>query len=390
MLPCQPFESVVDVRALMKMFRFAPLLWMLLCSSVFSQEEPLLALPAGKVTALEAVPVLKAVKVVPHPLAGMPTELDEVVRLQIYLDQILFGPGFIDGRAGNFTRKAVYAYNRSLGREPGNWKTIREEVRDRVGETYATAIVPEFAKDYVNPALPTARSGQAKEKQMSYRSYAEFMAERYHTSEDFLIELNTRKKVWGLQPRDAILVPNIDPFLIEQFVAGRMLKEETELSNRTVIIDTKWNQLFVYGPGEEVRPSGAQAAMIVLEEEEEVDHRKLIAVFPITPGRPQFIHRGKWKIANCVEFPRWGYDKEFLETGRRSKSKDSVLSIPGGPNNPVGVVWSGLTKSGIGIHGTSSPKTIGRSVSAGCIRLSNWDAGRFPKLVRPGATVVIR
>ncbi|MBT44705.1 MAG: hypothetical protein CL922_04630 [Deltaproteobacteria bacterium] len=54
------------------------------------------------------------------------------------------------------------------------------------------------------------------------------------------------------------------------------------------------------------------------------------------------------------------------------------------------MLWSGLTKSGIGIHGTASPRTIGRSLSAGCIRLANWDAARFPTLVRPGAKVVIR
>jgi len=29
-------------------------------------------------------------------------------------------------------------------------------------------------------------------------------------------------------------------------------------------------------------------------------------------------------------------------------------------------------------------------LSAGCIRLSNWDAARFPQVVRPGATVEIR
>ena len=128
------------------------------------------------------------------------------------------------------------------------------------------------------------------------------------------------------------------------------------------------------------------AAVVVEEGQEQISQRR-IAAFPITPGKSQFIHRGTWKIANSIELPSWRYDKQLLETGKRSKT---ALQIPPGPNNPVGIIWNGTTKSGIGIHGSSSPRTIGRARSAGCIRLSNWDAARFPDLVRPGVRVVIR
>lgn len=344
-----------------------------------------------------AEPAPVKVKGILQPLAARtvvekPSGRDEVVRLQIFLDQEHFGPGFIDGKAGNFTTRAAHAYNRARGRAPDDWAALMQDVDAALGETYATAIVPEVASDYVNPKLPRSRAAQAKFKQMSYRSYYEFMAERYHTSEDFLIELNSKSTVWGMKPRDAIVVPNVEPFLIEQFEVGRMLKEDPVLSDRTVVIDTTNNQLFVYGPGTGPEVRGTNAATIIVEDEEEPTraHRKLLAMFPITPGRKQFIHHGRWKIANCVEFPTWSYDQQFLDTGVRSKNKSAVIKIPGGPNSPVGVIWSGLTKSGIGIHGTSSPRTIGRSVSAGCIRLSNWDAARFPTLARPGANAVIR
>jgi lipoprotein-anchoring transpeptidase ErfK/SrfK len=56
----------------------------------------------------------------------------------------------------------------------------------------------------------------------------------------------------------------------------------------------------------------------------------------------------------------------------------------------VGIIWCGISKSGIGLHGTASPRTIGRSQSAGCVRLANWDAIRLPELVRPGARVIVR
>ena len=317
---------------------------------------------------------------------GKPENGEMAVRLQIYLDQKLFGPGFIDGKPGRFTRKAVYAYNRSKGRPPGDWGAIMEEVRTQLGETYATAIVPDIAKEFVNPKVPTKREEQAKLKQMSYRSYLEFMAERYHTSEDFLIELNGKKTAYNLAPRKAVTVPNIDPFRIELLKEGRLNHGSEEFKDRTVIIDTKGKQLFVYEPGE--APVHAGGALIVAEDDAEEDTpQKLIAALPITPGQSQFIHRGEWAIANSVELPSWRYDKQLLETGKRGKE---ALQIPPGPNNPVGIIWNGLTKSGIGIHGSSSPRTIGRSRSAGCIRLSNWDAARFPTLARPGVKVVVR
>jgi lipoprotein-anchoring transpeptidase ErfK/SrfK len=50
----------------------------------------------------------------------------------------------------------------------------------------------------------------------------------------------------------------------------------------------------------------------------------------------------------------------------------------------------GLSRPGIGIHGTNQPDKIGRGRSAGCIRMANWDATKLPKIIRPGATVIIK
>ncbi len=317
---------------------------------------------------------------------GKPTSLDEGLRLQIFLDQKCFGPGFLDGKPGNFTEGAVYAYNRAQGRSPGDWDAIMADARNEVPTLYATATVPSFAAKYVNPKLPTDRKKQAEEKMMSYRSYLEFMAERYHTSESFLIELNGKKKAYNLAPRAILKVPNIEPFQIENFASGRSHKSDTKLSARTVIIDTSMKKLFIYDPAGAVRVAPGLAVAVV-DDEEEAPVGQLVAMFPTTPGQEKFIHRGHWEIRNCVELPQWRYDKQLLEKGVRS---DEYLQIPGGPNNPIGVLWAGLTRAGIGIHGTSSPRTIGRAQSAGCYRLSNWDAARFLTYARPGAKVIVR
>jgi len=317
---------------------------------------------------------------------GKPESPEEGLRVQIFLDQKLFGPGFLDGKPGNFTEGAVYAYNRSQGRSPGDWAATLEDALKEVPNLYAVASVPSFAVKYVNPKLSTKREKQAEEKMMSYRSYLEFMAERYHTSDTFLIQLNGSKKAYNLGPRSTLKVPNIEPFRIEELAAGRSHKADEELSLRTVIIDTGMKQLFIYDPAAPVKVAPG-VAVAVADDEEEEPVGQLIAMFPTTPGQEKFIHRGHWKIRNCVELPEWRYDKSLLEKGKRS---NEYLQIPPGPNNPVGVLWSGLTKAGIGIHGTSSPRTIGRAQSAGCYRLANWDAARFSSLTRPGTKVIVR
>ena len=88
-----------------------------------------------------------------------------------------------------------------------------------------------------------------------------------------------------------------------------------------------------------------------------------------------------------VSTPTFRWDKSMLEEGKRS---DSFYELPLGPNNPVGIMWCGTSRSGIGLHGTPNPHTIGRAESHGCIRLANWDAVRLPGLLRPGSRVIIR
>ncbi len=310
---------------------------------------------------------------------------EDGLRIQIFLDQKCFGPGFLDGKPGNFTRRAVYSYNRSKGRSPGAWEALLKEAKAEVKTLYATATVPSLAKEYINPKLPHGYDKLGEVKLMAYRSYLEFMAERYHTSESFLIELNGKSRCYGLKPRSLLKVPNIEPFRIEKLAAGRSYKRDSKLSKRTVVIDTKNKQMFIYDPSQSA-PTIPGTALIIAEGEKD-PLGKLVAMFPTTPGQEKFIHRGTWSITNSVEFPSWRYDKQLLKTGKRSKK---AIQVPHGPNNPIGAMWNGLSKSGIGIHGTSSPRTIGRSQSAGCYRLSNWDVARFPRFVRPGARVIVR
>jgi hypothetical protein len=60
-----------------------------------------------------------------------------------------------------------------------------------------------------------------------------------------------------------------------------------------------------------------------------------------------------------------------------------------GPANPVGSRWMGLSTKGYGIHGTNDPKSIGKAVSHGCIRMGRVDIEEFYALVAAGDQVRI-
>ena len=357
-------------------------------TAVFVNRPVLKALPLEP----ESTPGPAAVPIQPGPLPAVESESpldvkpagDDAVRLQIFLDENHFGPGVIDGKPGRFTTQAVQSWNEAHGHPIGDWTAVNRAAREAVPNPFAVAVVPEAATAWVDSTLPTSRALQAKKKRMSYRSYAEFMSERYHCDVPYLAELNPGLKIYSLQPRQSLVVPNVTPFRIED-IGGTKHEADETLSKRHVVVDTKLNQVRIF----EAMPAALVVAEPGIEPVAPVTRANsaLVASFPITPGQPQFIKLGTYELRNMVEMPWWRYDQQFLDTGKRS---ENALNIPPGPNSPVGIIWNGTSRSGIGLHGTSDPETIGRARSAGCIRLANWDAIRLPKLIRPGASVEIR
>ncbi|MEO5917077.1 MAG: L,D-transpeptidase [Luteolibacter sp.] len=345
------------------------------------------AIPAAPALTAPATPQAVPMQstAIPSPLDVKPTG-DDALRLQIYLDEAKFGPGIIDAKPGRFTELAVQSWNEVHGHPTEDWVAANTAARKAVPNPLAVAVVPDIVKDWVDGTLPTKVSLQAKRKRMSYRSVAEFMSERYHCDVPYLVELNGSSKINNLKARDTIIVPNVTPFNIE-VLTGAGYKADESMSQRHAVVDTKLNQVRIF--------EAAPAALVIAEPgATSISHASrpnhgLIASFPITPGENKFIKFGTWEVRNSVELPHWRYDQQLLDTGKRSADSES-LEIPPGPNSPVGVFWCGLSKPGIGLHGTPNPETIGRARSHGCIRMANWDAVRLPTLIRPGTTVEIR
>jgi peptidoglycan hydrolase-like protein with peptidoglycan-binding domain len=63
--------------------------------------------------------------------------------------------------------------------------------------------------------------------------------------------------------------------------------------------------------------------------------------------------------------------------------------IPPGPGNPLGTRWIGLNANVVGIHGTSSPWSIGSAASHGCVRMYIPDVEELFELVNVGTPVSI-
>lgn len=329
-----------------------------------------------------------------------------VATLQIYLDRNAFGPGVIDGKIGSFTEHAIDLYSKTHGIKSES--ALYKLALSKTSDPLATAIVPAAASKFVDTAFQYGddREYQASRKDMPYRSMGEFMAERYHTTVEFLKHLNGNSKVNNAYPGATLLVPNIEPFKIEQMRIGRSFGNHPTLSARWAVVDTDDRQIRIYEPLSIHPPEpkkkgffslfkkkkvydlsfGSPDLKVDLTPADEVG-AQLVASFPITPGQPQFIRRGTWKMKNSVQFPTWRFDDALLKTGKHS---NEGLTIPSGPNSPVGVHWMGLTRKGIGIHGTDNPKKIGRGRSSGCVRMANWDAARLPTILRPGAVVIIK
>ena len=323
------------------------------------QQQPVRAMPI-RTPSTNAVTAITTPKPMPEVVVALPVYDEETsTRLQIFLDNCDFGPGKIDGKMGEFFRKALVSYKHAHGmRETG---AVDKWLVDQVPVTFTTYTIKGDDLAYVGD-LPSSHEDQAKLKFLPYTSLLEFVAERYHSAEDYIRKLNHGTDCDHLQPGAVLKVPNVLPFEIEK-VTEMQLKENPAFKTRKIYVDTKERLLEVF------------------------DNEQLVCVFPITPGSTMLpAPVGTWHIVGITTWPWFRYDEGMLNYGVRT---DQFFNLPPGPNNLVGVMWAGLNKPGIGIHGTNNPETIGRAASHGCIRLANWDAVRVKDLVSVGDTVII-
>ena len=340
------------------------------------------------------VPVAAKKKAATKASSPNKAQVEAATRLQVFLDRANFSPGKIDGRYNDFTRKALALYRESQGEQsqpPPSRSGPHTNVSPDVSGLDLGSVDPVFIPYTVTETdlqsvgqLPSHVPEQAKLKLLPYRDAADAIAEKFHCDTHFLEQLNPGK-LKGLKAGDQLKVPNVEPFELASVKdiqpgsdtasqAANELEDQPETNastpaqsgaprNVSAKVDTKANMLSVF------------------------ENEKLIAAYPITIGSAKTASPiGDWKVRGITKMPKFRYDKEMLEHGKRS---GNFYMLPPGPRNPVGVMWIALNKKGIGIHGTSDPASIGRAMSHGCVRLANWDVVRLASKIKAGDNVSI-
>ena len=300
---------------------------------------------------MHALPILVILAVFAQASPAAPAKqpaAEDALQLQVMLDRAGFSPGAIDGRMGMNTKKAFEAYQKA-----GNAAAPSEQ------PLTAYTITPEDAAGPFIDRVPSDMMEMGKLPALGYTSVAEEIAERFHTTPQFLQLLNP-----GLQltPGQQIQVPNVAPMTIPQ--TPKPPEEVGALAKPDVVVTV----------------SKTTSAATVTDAS-----GKVIFYAPVTTGSEHDpLPIGSWKVNGLQFNASFRYNPELFWDAEPSHTK---ATIPPGPNNPVGLVWIDISKPHYGLHGTPEPTMIGRTQSHGCVRLTNWDALRLASLVRPGTRV---
>ncbi|WP_120500708.1 L,D-transpeptidase [Roseovarius sp. EL26] len=112
-------------------------------------------------------------------------------------------------------------------------------------------------------------------------------------------------------------------------------------------------------------------------------------------GKAGLEFSGTATISVKKEWPTWRPTNEMIERdpSAYAKFKGNDYVQPGGGDNPLGARALYLFQNGrdtyFRIHGTTAPKTIGRSVSNGCIRMLNKHVEDLYNRVPIGTVVTV-
>jgi lipoprotein-anchoring transpeptidase ErfK/SrfK len=291
------------------------------------------------------------------PLFG-DVEGPSVARVQILLNQARFSPGIIDGRWGKNTEKAVYWFQEANGLGPtGEVDPRTHDALMRRGRTTQVESHRLTERDVAGPFvnLPEDIYERAELDCLCYESLREKLGEVFNTTPELLEQLNPGVDLNVVSAGDMLQIPAVDRFLLDDLPEGAYTDG---------------------GPVRRIVVSVGGHYLHALD-----DSGNILYHFPATLGGDYSPSPSGEYVVEAIAFnPEWHYQPDLLPD---VDPADDDAIIPPGPNNDVGVVWMALSKPHYGIHGTRAPETIGYATSAGCVRLTNWDAaflaGRVPE-----------
>jgi lipoprotein-anchoring transpeptidase ErfK/SrfK len=281
-----------------------------------------------------------------RPSNASPRPEPAIVHIQVLLDRGGSSPGVIDGHYGENVAKAVAGFEAMQGLSADG--KLDPEIIGRLSDDVAVIqpyVISEADARGLVDSIPEDYSEQAEMEHLGYKSVAERLSERFHMDIDLFKDLNpgshfaVGETVWVARPG----APKLGTV------------ERIEARKQT-------GQVLAFA-----------------------DDGSLLSIYPATIGSEESPSpSGMHKVKGVARMPPYIYNPDVnFQQGDNSKR----LTLPGGPNGPVGSVWIDLSKPTYGIHGTPEPSLIGKSESHGCVRLTNWDAGELAAMVKPGVMV---
>ena len=273
-----------------------------------------------------------------------------LIKAEILLARAHFSPGEISGRAGENLNKAIAAFAEAQGKATNK---LDQELWGKLVSMSADPVIVDYTISQADVRGPFVEQIPNKMEMMkdlprlAYTTPREALAEKFHMSPELLSALNPGEKfeVAG----HTILVANIPTGSLQEKV------------NR-IRVDKAKQELRAFDTG-----------------------GKLLAYYPATVGSGEKpAPSGTLKVTAVKKNPTYHYNPAYAFKGVRTTKP---FTIEPGPNNPVGLVWIGLTGEGYGIHGTPEPGKVGKTQSHGCVRLTNWDALQLASGVSKGTSV---
>lgn len=287
------------------------------------------------------------------------------LRAQVLLDRLHVSPGSIDGRLGENFAKALDAFA-TENDLPASGK-LTPELWSKLAATYGGPVLVSYTlaeADVAGPfePVPEGFDKMAEADALGYASAKEGLAEHFHMSPGLLEALNPGAAF--ARAGETIVVPAVRPE-----------PPREAISNRNAV---------------PAKGGKAQVVRIAIDKANHVlraydADKRLVAFYPASIGSDEKpAPSGRFEIRALARDPTYTYNPDYAFKGVKAREK---LTIPAGPNNPVGVVWLDLTAESYGIHGTPEPERVGKTYSHGCVRLTNWDVKDLASLAGKGTIV---
>lgn len=283
-----------------------------------------------------------------------PRPVPDWLAAQVELHRRGFSCGSLDGVRGTQTAAALKAWQKNEGlAETGDL--------DRATKAALLLTAPVLA-DYVfstedlaaTRPVPDTWLGKAELDALRHGSALEMIAERFRANPKLLVRLNPEVDWDDILPGTALVVPSAEPTL----APGKVARIHIYLAEKVLQAVDETGRVLLHCP---------------------------VSIARDVEKRPV----GELHVTVVIPDPNYTFDPVVFPEVPEARELGRKLILAPGPNNPVGVAWIGLDRTGYGIHGTPDPEKVGRTESHGCFRLANWDARTLSRLAWVGLPVTV-